>query len=312
MPINVNKNLTPDLILQNATELDIYRCYIGNVELNEMINSPLRGDDHTPSFRLYTGKDGKIRFVDYGTGVRGGVFDLVSILNPGMDFSEVLNRVWKDIDTGLIVRSINTRTYAKRATLYPEITVHPRKADDNDILIWGEWGITPDTLKKFKVSPIDMFWIDNARYVCRTPSYAYDLKKEWKVYRPFEKKLKFISGGPTLQGYDLLPEKGDICVIQKSYKDVMLMYEFGIPSFAPQAESINVPKEQMESILNRFKKVYIWGDPDTSGRSFAQRHSEMYGIITIHNDDGTKDITDHCKDKGKESAEIMTKRLLQM
>jgi len=311
MPVHVNHTLTVDRILSRVGEIDIYQRYIGNVGLRQMINSPLRQDDDTPSFRLYVGSGGNVRFKDFGTGVTGGVFDLVSLLYPGLNFSEVLEKVWNEMNCHAQVDTVQV-TYPKRAVSKPDLLVAKRRASVEDIAYWDENGITKDTLSRFRVSPISRFWIDRSLFICRSPSFAYDLLTEWKIYRPFEKRLRFISGGDTLQGYDLLPEKGEVCVIQKSYKDVMLLHEFGIPSFAPQAESVDVKQAIMDDVRERFEKVYIWGDPDSSGEAFMQRHVDEYDILPVVNDDGTKDITDHCKEFGKDSAKKMTIRLLKI
>lgn len=313
MPVSVNMNITPEKIFRRVDQMDIYRHYIGDVKLKEMICSPLRADDTDPSFRLYVAPNGDIRFVDYGSGMRGGVFDLVAQLNPGLNFKNVLLKVWNDLECFSVAELPQARRRVKRDRLYPELKVRTRNVTSEDVAYWNSFGITGDTLNRFGVYPIDRFWLDNALFVCRTQAFAYDLISEWKVYRPFEEKMRFVAGGPALQGYNRLPEKGEICVIQKSYKDVMLLHEFGIPSFAPQAESVDVPEGKMNDILSRFDKVFVWGDPDNSGKMFNERHQTLYGVTPVMNDDGeTKDITDHCKVFGKESAETMTKRLLHM
>ena len=312
MIINVRRQLSLDMILSKVSELDIYRRYIGDVKVKQMISSPLRSGDSDPSFRLYYSSGGYLRYVDYGTGQNGGVIDFVSQIYPYMTYGELLERMWEDLHCeGLPTSFHNTvKVKSKKYKGFPKVLVRKRKARQDDIEFWESWGISKSTLNWGRVTPISKFWIDEKVYGCRTPSYAYDLFTEWKVYRPHEEKLRFIAGGTALQGYRLLPEEGEICVIQKSYKDVLLLHEFGIPSFAPQAESVDVPKENMESILDRFDKVFIWGDPDNAGDRFIERHVATYGITPIQNTCDTKDITDHAKMYGKESAKEMTIKLL--
>ncbi len=88
------------------------------------------------------------------------------------------------------------------------------------------------------------------------------------------------------------------------------MNEFNISAFAPQAESIDVPEHIMKDVIDRFERVLIWGDPDTSGEAFVQRHTDRYGIEGIFNDDDTKDATDHCKKYGKKSTKELIMRSL--
>ena len=309
MPVNVRKNLSVDKILERTSELDIYRRYIGNVMPLKMISSPLREDDHTPSFRLYYGNNGSLRFIDYGTGMRGNVFDYVKALYPYLTFGELLERVWEDMQC-VSLPSLPMVKKRPVRTQFPHLLVNKRTPTAEDVELWQQWGITPDTLNHFRVEPISKFWVDRSLFKCKTLSYSYDLFTEFKIYRPFEKIMKFVAGGLSLQGYKLLPQNGEVCVIQKSYKDAMLMHEFGYPSFAPQAESVDVPEDVMESILKRFDKVVIWGDPDDAGKAFMQRHEDLYGISSVMNYDDTKDITDCCKEHGKEYAKRMTDKLL--
>lgn len=310
MPVNVRKELSIEKILSKTSQLDIYRKYIGDVSPKKMISSPLREGDSTPSFRLYYGNNGDLRFVDYGTGVRGGVFDLVSMLHPYLTFGELLEKVWEDLQCRSLPQLPIVSNKRTKPKSFPTILINKRQPTEDDVQMWKQWGISTDTLNHFRVSPISKFWIDRSLFKCKTLSYAYDLFTEFKIYRPLEERMRFISGGMELQGYRLLPDRGEICVIQKSYKDVMLMHEFGIPSFAPQAESIDVPEGKMESIMSRFDRVFIWGDPDTAGNLFADRHVEKYGITPVFNDDGTKDITDSYAMHGKYHAYGMMEELL--
>ncbi len=313
MSVKVKKQLSLDKILSRVDELDIYKKYIGDVKIKQLISSPLRSGDSDPSFRLYHSPSGQLRYVDYGTGERGNIVDFVMHKYPGMSYGNLLERMWEDMQCAYLpITNKSIHAKQKLRSTYKKILVKKRKSNKDDIAFWNSWGITIPTLEWARTSPISKFWIDKNMYGCRTPSYAYDLFTEWKIYRPHEDKMRFIAGGTALQGYGLLPDKGEICVIQKSYKDVMLLHEFGIPSFAPQAESVDVPSDIMEDILERFDNVYIWGDPDETGEVFTQRHEKMYGIKGIKNTDDTKDITDHCKKYGKESAKNMTNNLLSM
>jgi hypothetical protein len=123
--------------------------------------------------------------------------------------------------------------------------------------------------------------------------------------------MRFISQSLLHQGFDLLPESGDSVVIQKSYKDVMFMYECRIPSFAPHSEGMLIEKGIIENLRGRFKRIYIWGDNDESGRKFIKRHTDIYDdIIGIMNDDDEKDVTDSCSLYGKEHAMEMVKRIM--
>jgi len=142
MPVKVHKELSIDKILEKASELDIYRRYIGDVSPLKMICSPLREDDHTPSFRLYYGNNGSLRFVDYGTGIKGGVFDYVKTQYPYLTFGELLERVWEDMQCVSLPQLPIVEKRLKR-TQFPQLLVNKRTPTVDDINLWEKWGITP-------------------------------------------------------------------------------------------------------------------------------------------------------------------------
>lgn len=297
-------------VMTNIAEIDVYRMLgFKDDDVGRFMLSPLRNDDTRPSFRISSG-NGRLRWKDYGTNESGGVIDLYMKMNPYMTFNEVLTAIWTRVPHN--GKDVIRTNLMNRKAAYPEIKVILRKPEAKDIDFWQSFHITPDILKVFNVHCVSVFWIGRQMYPSYDKKvYGYDLLSEWKIYRPEENSLRFVSGGPSLQGMHQLPESGDTLIIQKSYKDVMLMYRMGIPAIAPQAESIMITEQQHSVLSQRFKRILVWGDPDNAGKLFMQRHHEKYGYIPICNDDGeTKDVTDHAKRFGYESAELMTKRLI--
>ena len=66
----------------------------------------------------------------------------------------------------------------------------------------------------------------------------------------------------------MLPkEGGDYLVITKSLKDVMCLYEFGIPAIAPCSENLFLTENQYEKIKRKFKRIYVLYDNDKPGMS---------------------------------------------
>lgn len=297
--------------VRSIDSISLWRRYVNDAETGRNISSPLRHGDSDPSFRIYHTDKG-LRFIDFGTGQKGSIIDLVQMLKGitsleacfdivGDDMRPYLNR--GDI---IIPKMIRSRK---------EVLVKIRKPDMEDIRIWEEWGISKSTLKRFNVHPVERVWIkgDNGLMMipCKTRSYGYAFNDGWKVYRPFEKTMRFISGIEDHQGYDILPDKGDILIIQKSYKDVMFMYECGYDSFAPNSESIVISKDLMDLIRPRFRYIAVWGDNDEQGKKFCMEHSEKHGIIPLFNDDDCKDPTDSCKKHGKPYAMEMVNRIIE-
>jgi hypothetical protein len=310
MAITVRPYVTTKDILDNVSDIEIYRLIgIKDDDIGRHVISPLRKDDKRPSFVIRPSGSGRLNWKDYGTGDYGGAIDLYMRLYPHMTYDDILTSIWNNTShtDARIIRNV-----LSHKTRFPEIKVILRKPDIRDIEFWQQYGITPDVLKTYRVHPISTFWLDRDIYPSNDQLvYGYDLISEWKIYRPFAKEMRFASGGSSLQGLHQLPDSGEKLIIQKSYKDVMLMYRMGLPSVAPQAESIMITLDQHRMLSERFKEIYIWGDSDDAGRKFIHKHNDLYGYRVLMNDDNmTKDATDHVKKFGYNSAENMLKRLL--
>lgn len=293
--------------VRSVDSISLWRRYIDHAELGRNISSPLRHGDSDPSFRIYQTSKG-LRYIDFGTREKGSIIDLVMSLK-GIDSLNACMDILGDsmnnfIDTSNIV-------IPKRVSERKRVLVKTRIPDSEDIRIWKQWGISPLTLKRFNVHPINRFWINESVYICNTRSYGYAFSDGWKLYRPFEKNMRFVTGNRGHQGFDILPDNGDILIIHKSYKDVMFMYECGYDSFAPNSESIVITDELMDLIRPRFKYIFVWGDNDEQGRRFCTEHSERHGITPLFNDDDCKDPTDSCKRYGKEYAMEMVNRIIE-
>lgn len=82
----------------------------------------------------------------------------------------------------------------------------------------------------------------------------------------------------------------------------MLMYEFGIPAFAPGSENTPVPEEVLENIKKRFNRVIVVMDNDNAGltaeQSMMEKHPELEYYHLPQNT--AKDFSDYYKAFGKQ------------
>jgi len=95
----------------------------------------------------------------------------------------------------------------------------------------------------------------------------------------------------------MLPKEGKYIVVTKAMKDVMCLYEFGIPAIAPCSENQFLTKDQYISLCKRFKHVYLLYDNDLPGISamnkFHKEFPELNCLMLNRND--AKDISDYRK-----------------
>jgi len=190
---------------------------------------------------------------------------------------------------------------------------------------WNQYGISSTTLQKFKVFPIETYWLNSMRINCKEPSYAYYFgNNEFKILCPYNKGTgKWCSNSryTTIQGYNQLPETGELLIITSSLKDVMLLYELGYTAIAFQSESYLIPKDTVEELKSRFSKIILFYDNDGDfnpepgvagkGKHGAKKNSIEYDLDMIFLPDGEqKDISDFYKEFGKSNTIEIMKKLL--
>jgi hypothetical protein len=135
---------------------------------------------------------------------------------------------------------------------------------------WKSFGISIKTLQLYNVYSVSSYWINDRWYEKKCYGY-YGGKKDdieyWKLYFPGE-RIKFLSNWTKkmIQGWTQLDKHGDILVITKSLKDVMLFHELGINSIAPLSETCALDRSFIINTLSkRFKRVCVMYDNDIAG-----------------------------------------------
>lgn len=314
------KPITEDNILSRTTEYDVYSYYIGsNIQVGTKFNSPLRKDDN-PSFGLFiANKTGRLLFKDMGTGHIGNCFKFVQILYSLKSYREALERVNNDLNIGLLSRSkkgldVKTKYKPTRTNIH----IKRKNISNRDLEYWQQFGITKKTLNKFNVHPIHKFWINdnvsNLIYSNKSPMYAYKIYNKFKIYRPYDSENKWASNTNRydLQGMEQLPKKGDLLIITKSLKDIMCLYELGYNAVAPSSESSVIPENIISNFKNRFNKIILFYDNDTTGILGMIKNKKRYNLRSIfipiyYN---IKDISDFVRYNNITKAYKLIKKLL--
>jgi 5S rRNA maturation endonuclease (ribonuclease M5) len=294
-------NITLDWILSKVTEYDIYAKYIGQFKVGMIYNSPFRKDKN-PSFGIYYSKRTKqLLFKDHGTGECGNVIKFVSLFTGKTEYNDILS----DIVDNLNITN-NTKLVSSKQYIPPTETVIGvvrQEFTDVDINYWKQFNISINTLKKFNVNSIKYYLcngIVKGTYKRENPMYAYKVYNNFKIYRPLADKYTKWRNNLTdydIQGYEQLPQKGDILFITKSMKDVMCLHEMGYPAVSPSSESTFLPKDVLEQLKTRFKRIIILFDRDTSGVKRSRKLSRETGLeaIFINKKFKAKDVSDAVK-----------------
>lgn len=299
--IKDNVSITLDWILSKVTEYDIYAAYIGNFKVGMIYNSPFRKDKN-PSFGCFYSRTTKqLMFKDHGTGECGNIIKFVSLLTGITNYSDILRNIVDKLKITNDTTLVSSKQYISSTETV--IGVVRQNFTLTDINYWSQFNISTTTLKKFNVSSIRYYLcngIVKGIYKDTNPMYAYKVYNNFKIYRPLADKYTKWRNNLTendIQGFKQLPKTGDILIITKSMKDVMCLYEMGIPAISPSSESTFIPDKALDQLKKRFKTILICFDRDQAGCKYLRKISLKTGLkpFLVHKKWKAKDISDAIK-----------------
>lgn len=304
-------------IYRITTEAEIIHYYLGISEIPCKINSPLRLD-RSPSFGLFSPNGSRITWIDFSSGERGGVFDLLGrIWNT--DFNETLARIYRDFSkfngsTDIKHSQHTTSSNISKGNNNVTMECKIREWRKYDIEYWNSYGISLEWLKYANVYPISHKIIikKGQRYVFGADKYAYayaefkDGKTTLKIYQPYNKRgFKWSNkhDRSVISLWTKIPPTGDRVCICSSLKDALCLWSnTGIPALAIQGEGYSISNTVISELKHRFKNIYILLDNDEVGLKDAEILASKTGFtnIVLPYFEGGKDISDLMKIKGKE------------
>lgn len=305
--VKLPTTITLDYILSKVTEYDIYAHYLGQFKVGAIYNSPFRKDKN-PSFGIYYSKrTGQLLFKDHGNGECGNVVKFVSLLKGITNYNDILSDIVDQLKITPDTKLDSSKQYIPSSeTVIGIVRQNFTSVDTN---YWSQFHISLPTLKKYDVSSIKYYLcngIVKGIYKNDNPMYAYKVYNNFKIYRPLGDKYTKWRNNLTeydIQGFKQLPKKGDILFITKSLKDVMCLYEMGIPAISPSSESTFIPDDILEDLKKRFKRIIILFDRDVAGVKYSRKVSLKTGLeaMFMHKKFEAKDISDAVKQNGFET-----------
>jgi hypothetical protein len=310
---NLGKKLreitTEDLHDNWANQYLMYKSYIGDFKLNRAIKSPFRKDTH-PSFCVYASKQyPNLYWKDFATGDKGTWRDFIMRITGELSLSKALD----------IYNNSPKAKWSKIAEKCPlkthdiNIGVNRRKFTKADLEWWAQYGINQNTLEKYNVSAIKSYFTGTSPYdLTNELAYCYKIFNHFKIYRPQANKTYKWRTDTTvydIQGFEQLPERGQLLIITKSLKDVMTLDVMGYNAIAPQSESSDIPKNVFTLLKSKFKKLVLLFDNDEGGRLGRNKLVETYKLDWIELTQA-KDISDLVKLIGLDKAKETLKQIL--
>jgi len=260
-------------------------------------------------------------FIDWSTAITYDCFDICREENKLNNFKDVMLIIDRDFNLNISAKNFKIKPFQKENKviyLLPENTDSSEKKlefnlktltkswDDQSLKYWESYNITKETLIFFKTAPCVKANLNGKLWVStkNNPIYEYSQKEGIQLYRPLAKKengrfTQNLSAG-YLMGLEQLPEKGENLIITKSYKDVMTLYQIGIPSVCPIGESGIVNDDIIKNLKNRFNSIITLFDNDDSGYKGAYKLYNKYNfpIFMIPSFYNIKDVSEFVKKKG--------------
>jgi DNA primase len=273
-------------LLRETTEYDIYSFYIGDqIKIGRVMRSPLREDIH-PSFGIYKSSiRGNLMWKDQATGKSGNVIMFVSeLLN--ITYEEAIQKILSDNIKVTKEGKSMEETYKKVKTT---ISIQKKNFTERDNEYWEQYFITREILKKYEVSPILTFWVNdepsNLFYTKDQPLYAYQIFDKFQIYSPLgnrKNKFRMNTSIYDIHGLEQLPQYGKLLIITKSKKDVMVLDRLGYNAIAPCGENTPIPDTIIAELKERFDKLIVFYDNDLPGLTGAKKLADHHSINMMH------------------------------
>lgn len=333
--------LSRDSVLSIIDERTLFEHYFGSkidLRKNKYV-SPLRPDRNIGSCHFNYYKN-RFYFFDKSSGEMIDIFSFIQrlynctfyeslyIINRDFKLQMHVSLDWvsakvlkfKPLRSELSSEELKRRKSISHKQTCVEFKIIKRNWNKVDKEYWSSYRITKKTLTYFNVIPLKQYFSNTYNHSwklqydyneSKEPCYAYKIihneKLKFKLYKPTSKvkdeKWRSNMNPDILQGYDQLPEKHDILIIASSLKDVMCLYEDGVPAVAPQSESTYINDKTMTELKSRFKNIFVIFDNDNAGFEWSNVFANHYKIESLcipwHND-----VADYSKNIGSLSKVI--------
>ena len=332
----ISANLSKDYILSKISEYDIFTRYCRNFEeINVDFCSELRVDKR-PGCRIFISNvNNTLLYRDFAEDLTLDCFRYV-MEKFKCNYFDALKIIANDFG----IMNIKITTDSKLLTSNDEIILNKPIINSRsyinivsqafniyDFDYWNQYYIELELLQEYNVFSakyVHLTTKSNKKYTFEykknNPCYAYKFIEEgeiyYKVYWPYspEKKRKWLFNGKetNIEGYDQLNLNGDLLIITKSLKDVMVLRTLGYDAISLQGEVNKLHKDMYYKLSKRFDRIVSLYDNDEEGIKGANKLKINYNIkpMFIPYESGCKDISDYIKKYGiKDSKELM-KRLL--
>ena len=316
----IEKKATKAKIFSKVSQRELFIKYANlDPKRDRLFKNPFRVDEHA-GCTFFTRDDGSLVFYDHSKKKSYDIFEVLKL--KGYRFHDALVKIYKDFDLDNRKQKITLKKSKKQRKLFQVEKIPFTK---EGLEYWKQFGIGKRLLTKFKVIQISRFYINKKLIFEDKLAFAYLYPEDgvMKIYQPYGKegeKWFFNGTNKHFCGLEHLPFLGDLLIITKSRKDVMVLSKFGYHAISPPSEIPKLPSDIIET-TNMFDNTIIFYDNDGydfpkgrqsgKGKMLSRKLSELTGFPRIMIPDGEpKDISDYYKKYGKEKTEELLKTLI--
>lgn len=333
MSFFIRPDLTTDEIEKRESDDSMFRRYCTHFRKENLKFKAEFRKDSNPSASIIRYND-RLWYKDFGDPHQEKSYNIYQFVMEkfNLSFFEALKKINDDFNLGLGYNANNVKAAPVKYEIkkkrieetkdeeISKLDVRKINWTEEHIKFWTQYDIPRWDLRVlvnlFKIDPISHFWlntpkINNRMFIVGDIGFTYDY--DWhlgilkrKVYLPNKNGSSFFTNSnDVVQGYEQLPEKGDLVFVTSSMKDIVILRACGFYAVAPSNENVFIPEHIFEDLKSRFKNVIIFYDNDFDkdqnwGILFAKKHSERYDIPYIVLPDNTeKDPSDFSKSFGR-------------
>jgi 5S rRNA maturation endonuclease (ribonuclease M5) len=292
---NVPK-ITKELLLSKYSQEMFFEHYLGVPVKKGLFKSPsILRIDNKPTCSFYKDQKGNLKFKDFA----GPTFDFIGCVMYlfNCSYYKALQIIGNDFgfiktNNEINLPKIQYTGLELKTTDKAQIQVEIKDFSEKELKFWNNFGISLNTLKKFKVYSIKSIFL-NGNYFSssseNSPIYGYyggenlEIGELWRLYMPTKRNYRFLSNWSNnmWQGSKQLSNESEHCFIIKSLKDVMVLYEFGFTSIAPISENILIVDKQYNKLKDKYNNLILFFDNDLAGVKASNKYKKKYGIKCI-------------------------------
>jgi hypothetical protein len=296
---------TANYLYSIFSPLTLFQYYTNlNFSLNKVYSSPFRADT-IPSFSIFKSNIGTYLFKDLATGDCGDAIKLVNIyIYSNTPRSVTIFNILKDL-----LWSKKKFEPQNQIQIKPKAKLGIQRGNftEIDLKYWKQFNITLNILQKYNAYKTNLVFVGDKvcwGYSKTNPIYTYVINGNYKIYRPYStnKASKWL-GNTTLNdigGYKQLPPTGELLIITKSLKDVMVLDSLGYNAITPNSETSLIPNVIIEELKQRFTTLIVFYDNDIPGKKASAKMCETYNLhsFDLPETTNTKDIAEFMQKYG--------------